>query len=123
LRLPRLPATAAYERGRDGEDYVANLLASEGWTVAARNFRAAGGELDVVAHRDGVWRFVEVKSRSPDDPSGVEAIGPDKRRRLRAAAESWLSTRGLPEREAAFLVAVVSFEPSGWTVDWWDDAF
>lgn len=95
----------------------------DAWVVLARNYRAAGGEIDLVVERDGVLRFVEVKSRSPDDPSGIESIGHGKRRRLTAAAEAWLSSRGTPEREVAFLVAVVCFEPSGWTIEWWDDAF
>lgn len=123
MQTPRLPPTAAYERGRDGEQFVAEQLTIEGWVILARNYRASGGEIDLVVERDGVLRFVEVKSRSPEDPSGVESIGHDKRRRLKAAGEAWLSARGLPEREVAFLVAVVSFAPTGWTVDWWDDAF
>lgn len=123
MHTPRLPATAAYERGRDGEQFVAERLKLDDWIVLARNFRGGGGEIDLVVERDGVLRFVEVKARSPDDPSGMESIGPDKRRRLVAAAEVWLSLHGPPEREVAFLVAVVSFEPSGWTVELWDDAW
>lgn len=123
LATPRTAPTTAHERGREGEQFVAEQLVLDDWVVLARNHRAAGGELDLVVERAGVLRFVEVKARAPDDDSGIESIGYDKQRRLRTAAEAWLSSRGLPEREVAFLVAIVCFDPAGWTVEWWDDAF
>jgi putative endonuclease len=114
---------AALDRGARAEALVAEELVRRGWVVLARNWRARGGELDVVVERAGVLRFVEVKARDEDDPTGLEAIGHDKRRKLVAAAEAWLLERGLPEVEVAFLVAVVSFEADGWSVEWVDDAF
>ena len=114
---------AALDRGARAEAFVADRLVEAGWTVLARNWRARGGELDLVVERQGVLRFVEVKARDADDPSGLEAIGHGKRRKLIAAAEAWLGERGLPSVEVAFLVAVVSFGRTGWTVEWLDDAF
>lgn len=114
---------AALERGREAESFVARALEAEGWVVLARNWRARGGELDLVVERDGVMRFVEVKARDPQDPTGAEAVGPHKQRRLAAAGEAWLLARGLPDREVAWLVAVVTCADEGWTIDWLDDAF
>lgn len=114
---------AALERGWAAERFVAERLEQEGWRVLARNWRASGGELDLVIERDGVLRFVEVKARDPEDDSGAEAVGLTKRRKLARAAEQWLAANGPPEREAAFLVAVVTFEAAGWSVEWIDDAF
>lgn len=114
---------AALDRGARAEALAADVLLREGWTVLARNWRARGGELDVVVERDGVLRFVEVKARDPDDDTGLDAITVAKRRKLVAAAEAWLVERGLPAVEVAFLVAVVSFDPAGWSIEWVDDAF
>jgi Holliday junction resolvase-like predicted endonuclease len=99
--------------------------------VHARNWCAAGGELDLVVERQGVLRFVEVKGRSPDEEGdehsafdkALESIHTNKRRRLVSAAEAWLDLMGLPEREVAFLVALVSLEGPIWSIQWWDDAF
>jgi putative endonuclease len=113
----------ALRRGHDAEAWVAQLLEAQGWSVLARNWHARGGELDVVVERDGVLRFVEVRARDPRDDTGLESIGPTKQRRLRAAAEAWLLAHGEPEREVAFLVAIVALHADGWTVEWLDDAF
>ena len=78
-----------------------------------------------MVERAGVLRFVEVKTRTPGpsalDPTGIESVNANKRRRLVAAANAWLDTRGLPAREAAFLVALVSTEADGEGIEWWDD--
>ena len=114
---------AALARGRDAEALVARQLEADGWTVLARNWRAAGGEVDIVVERDGHLRFVEVKARAPTDPSALEAIGRLKQRKLARAGEQWLASRGPPERDVAFMVAVVTLHASGWTVEWLDRAF
>ena len=106
-------------RGREGEDAVAAALVSDGWSVIARNWRGAGGELDLVALKNGRLRFVEVKTRSVDDPVGIEAIGNTKRQHLIRAAEAWLRSHEPEVDEMAFLVAMVQ----GADITWYDDAF
>jgi Holliday junction resolvase-like predicted endonuclease len=75
-----------------------------------------------VVQRGDVLRFVEVKARDPGDESALESIDGLKQARLAGTAEAWLVGKGLPA-EVAFLVAIVSFEPAGWTIEWFDDAF
>jgi putative endonuclease len=114
---------AAYDRGAEAERLVAEALVADGWTVRARNHRASGGELDLVVEKGGVVRFVEVKARDPADPSALEAIGEAKQRRITLAADEWLAEHG-PFREAAFLVAAVTFRGEGdVSIEWVDDAF
>lgn len=91
--------------------------------VLARNWRGAGGELDLVVRLGDRLRFVEVKARMPDDDSGADAIDEPKQRRLIRAAEAWLAENGATG-DLAFLVAVVSFsENERWSIEWMDDAF
>ena len=87
--------------------------------MLSRNWRGAGGELDLVVRRDQKLRFVEVKTRGSDDPVGAESVGATKQAHLIRAAEAW-SRKFAPEvEEMAFLVALV--EPAG--ITWYDDAF
>ena len=61
-----------------------------GWTVLGRRVRTPAGELDLVAERDGVLAFIEVKAR-PSFHEAAFALQPRQRARLVAAAECWLA--------------------------------
>jgi putative endonuclease len=114
---------AALQRGAEAESLVARELQLQGWVVLARNWRGGGGEIDVVVSRDGAVRFVEVKARVPEDPSGFESVTEAKQRKIASAAEAWLLECGWTG-EACFLVAVVTLRPGGrWSVELLDDAF
>jgi putative endonuclease len=65
-----------------------------GYRVLATNVWVAGYELDVVALRGRTVVFCEVKSKSGTawgDP--LEMVTPEKQRRVRRAAETWLASR------------------------------
>lgn len=89
---------AADRRGRFAETRAAAALEAEGWAVLARRVRTVGGEIDLVAEREGLLAFVEVKAR-PTLGEAALSLGKAQRRRLLAAAEIWLA--GNPGRGAA----------------------
>ncbi len=113
----------AQEHGRLAELCVAEHLEAVGWTVEARNWRCAAGEVDLIVRRGGALRFVEVKARTPGDDSSLEAVGPAKQRRLSGAARTYLDDYRRPWDEAAFMVAVVTLGDDPWVVELLDDAF
>ena len=76
--------------GRGAEDAAADALAAEGWIVLARRIRTPAGELDLVAEREGLLAFIEVKAR-PSLSEAAHALGSRQRARLAAAAECWLA--------------------------------
>ena len=79
-------------RGRAAERRARLHYLLRGYRVLAVNARAGGNELDIVLRRGGRLVFCEVKAKSSDrygDP--LEMVGPEKRRRLRRAAEAWLA--------------------------------
>jgi len=78
--------------GSTAEDMAAEYLQSKGYRVIARNHRTRFAELDIIAASKDVVAFVEVKFRKHTGfGGGAGAITPDKLRRLRNAAEVWLS--------------------------------
>src|SRR5215210_4111825 len=95
--------------GPEAERRVRLHYRLRGWSVLAANARAGGNELDVVVRRGRKLVFVEVKARSGSgfgDP--WEAVGPEKARRVRRAAEAWLAARPeLHELEVAFEAVAV----------------
>ena len=65
-----------------------------GWQVLGENVWAGGNEIDLVVRRGRALRFVEVKEKTGDglgDP--LEMVSPEKQRRIRRAAETWLASR------------------------------
>jgi putative endonuclease len=103
------------ELGRAGEDVAAAYLRSRGMTVVDRNWRCPAGEIDLVAV-DGPWLVVcEVKTRrSLVAGEPVEAVTPDKVRRLRRLALAWVEAHsGGPRRAVRIDVVSVWWPPNG----------
>jgi putative endonuclease len=84
------------EIGALGEQVAVDHLTAMGLRVLTRNWRCRYGELDVIAADDaaGVAVFVEVKTRTSDQFGDVvEAVTPQKLRRLRRLAGLWLAAQ------------------------------
>ena len=105
--MPSKPS--AQSLGPRAERRVRLYYRLRGYRVLAANARAGRNELDIVLRRGRRLVFCEVKARSGDgygDPR--EAVGPEKERRLRRAAEVWLARNpSLLELEIAFEVVGV----------------
>ena len=86
--------------GAEGESLAAGHLRRLGYRIAARNVRAGGVEIDLVAVRGRLVVFVEVKTRSSRAFGAPEgAVDARKRARLVRGAAAWLSEhRGLARR-------------------------
>jgi putative endonuclease len=83
------------ELGRSGEDLAAEYLDSTGMRILARNWRSPTGEIDIVAVDGRCLVICEVKTRSSTRAGEpVEAVTPEKVRRLRRLAAAWLGSRG-----------------------------
>lgn len=82
--------------GARGEDAAARYLEAHGWRIVARNFRRREGEIDIVAGRNHVLAFVEVKTRrSALFGTPAEAVTRRKQTRIRALARQFLMETGL----------------------------
>lgn len=55
--------------GKKGEAKAEAYLTDEGYTIICRNWRTRSGEIDIIAEKDGVLVFCEVKTlpHSPQD--------------------------------------------------------
>ena len=66
-------------QGKLAEDYAVKLLIKNSYTIIDRNFHSRFGEIDIIALKDGVLVFVEVKARwSAKFGKPEEAVTPSK---------------------------------------------
>ena len=78
--------------GADAERRVRRFYRLRGYRILGANVRAGGNELDILARRGRHLVVCEVKARSGSDYGDpFEAVGPEKERRLRRAAEGWIA--------------------------------
>lgn len=80
------------ELGKIGEDIATVYLQDMGYEILVRNWRFERVELDIVARKDSILVFCEVKTRrsvSHGVPS--DAITPIKLQHIRTAALHWLT--------------------------------
>lgn len=66
-------ALRAQHNGQCGEQIAAEYLRQNGYTIHATNWRMTGGELDIVASKDNVMTFVEVRTRSANNTESAFA--------------------------------------------------
>ncbi len=80
----------AFARGIKAEDAAAALLELKGFELLARRYKTPHGEIDMIARRDTLLVFVEVKRRS-GLVRAAEAITARQRQRIADAAEAFLA--------------------------------
>jgi len=110
-----LPPGERRAGGLAAEERACRHLEKEGFSVLRRNYRAPGGEVDIVARRDGLLVFVEVRSREASAfGSPEETVDRGKRLRVAAAARRYLSEAAAsPWSEARFDVIAIEGRGDG----------
>ncbi len=91
--------------GREGEARAARYLEAQGYQIVARNVRAGGVEIDLIARDLRGLIIVEVKTRRATGGDGfgshgraAEAVDVPKQQRLRRGAWAWLEAHPLEAR-------------------------
>jgi putative endonuclease len=87
------PRHVARSFGIEAEALAALWLRLKFYRILARNYRAPGGEIDLVAMRGETVAFIEVKAR-PDGEAALTAVSATKSARISAAARHWLARNG-----------------------------
>jgi putative endonuclease len=106
--------TAEAVLGRRGEDLAHRYLKKAGYAVVTRNYRAgADSEIDIVARKDDLVVFVEVKSRRSMEYGAPErAMDADKHKNIVRGARAYATRGGIDWSQVRFdVVSVVFTDP------------
>ena len=83
------------KKGKDGELLAGEYLEKMGFEVKIRNWRSGHYEIDIIAMREGMLHFIEVKTRhSTTFGYPEEGVTKKKFNNLKNAAASFLSRNG-----------------------------
>jgi putative endonuclease len=90
--------------GRRGENAAAAYLQEHGYEIVERNARTPHGEIDLVARREDITYFVEVKTRT-SRRLGLpeEAVTPKKRAAMFAAGRHYAAVHEIDYWQADVL--------------------
>lgn len=100
--------------GEMGESHAARTLQSEGYTIRDRNWQVLEGELDLIAERDGIVVFVEVRTRATGSlVTPEETFTLAKQRRVIRAAMSYLEAQELLDSDWRVDMIALEYTPGG----------
>lgn len=80
-------------RGHKGEAIAADYLRKKGYKIRAMNYFCRFGEIDIIAEKDDIIIFVEVKLRKNRDfANALEYVTKSKQKKILKTAMIYLST-------------------------------
>lgn len=80
-------------KGNQGENMAVEWLVDHGYQIIERNNSTKYGELDIIASKNNILIFVEVKFKQTEDyGTPEEMIGKNKLNQVRRTAELYLLT-------------------------------
>lgn len=104
-----MPITPKRQTGNAGEDRACIWLANKGYEIVARNISCAYGEIDIIAKRQQIWHFVEVKTRQTASfGEGVDAVDSRKLPKLIKSAQWYMAN--IVKDEDSFQIDVISID-------------
>lgn len=91
LQVTGVKTVSTTDTGRQAETAAKLYLEMRGYNIVEQNYRRPRCEIDIVAKKDGVVYFVEVKYRRNDEQgSGLDYITESKLKQMKYAAEIWV---------------------------------
>ena len=105
---------ARVKLGRRGEELAVAELVRCGYEIVTRNWHCQVGEVDVVARRDDVWYFFEVRTRRGSEfGTPEESITPAKRQRMIDVALTYLGEHDLDDVDWRVGLVAVEMDRAG----------
>ena len=99
--------------GDRAENLAARHLRNLGYKIIVRNYMTPVGEIDIICRDADTLVFVEVKSRTADNPAPEDQVNQQKQHQITKAAKSYLSRYGYPQPPARFDVVAVVWPKGG----------
>lgn len=111
------------ELGAWGEEMAMQHLVRLGFAIAERNVKIGKYELDIIATKDDIIAFVEVKTRSDNFVDPTDAIDEKKIKHMARAADAYIQSRGILANPQFDVITVVGTPGGEFELTHYPDAF
>ena len=110
-------------KGNIGETLAAEYLSRRGYKIVATNWRYYHLEIDIIAQKDNLMIFAEVKLRQNQGAqSARDAVSRTKEQRLINAAEAWIMANQF-DGESRFDLLAVTQHGKTYSIEHIENAF
>lgn len=91
-----MPRSTTQPFGQHGEQLAVHYLKQHGYQIVRTNWHCRHGEIDIIALKNKVWIFVEVRTRHANTPEGAFAsVTPRKQSKMLACAQTYVALNDL----------------------------
>jgi putative endonuclease len=113
----------AKKKGDYGEKLAAAALSEKGYRILVLNYRCGRNEIDIIAEKDGVLVFVEVKARKNSRFGFPEDFVDERKAELiTTAAEHYILETGW-KKDIRFDIVSILMGNDGHEIQHFEDAF
>jgi len=109
--------------GTAGEKLIAQRLQAEGFAIIAHNYSKQFGEIDLIARKNDLIVFIEVKARHKPLFDMAEVISLSKQRKIITVAKHFLAYHNINDAYCRFDVALVEYSQNDPVVSYIKNAF
>lgn len=102
--------------GKKGEELVVRYLQQQGFIIRACNYQQRCGEIDIIAEKENVRAFIEVKLRQSHYFNLSEVITPSKQRKIIMTARLY-NSRQQDNKPMVYRFDVALLEHNGYDYD------
>ncbi len=109
--------------GKKGEEIIASALAKEGFRIREMNYETRYGEIDIIASKEDLLVFVEVKARKTQYFNLSQVISYPKQKKIIKTAFDYITKRPLRDCSYRFDVALLENSKGSYTITYIKNAF
>lgn len=122
--MPHFHLMNTTEKGNLGEQFASEHLEKNGYAILAKQWRFGRNEIDIIAQKEDVICFVEVKLRNSNwGGKPYQFVSKDKQRRVIRAAHHYLSKHANDHLNARFDIISIIHNAQHKTLEHIENAF
>lgn len=110
--------------GKQGEQIAADFLENKGYNILERNYRFGKGEIDIIAEKDKLLIFVEVKTKKFGDfGDPINWVRRSKQLQIGRIAKGYLFEREITNRDCRFDVITLNWAEGAFNINHIENAY